>query len=721
MRRLLILILLLFTFNGFSQQAVFDSLYQEAINAKTDYYKSYYFDEACRAILRYNPDSALVVAQLGLRYAKKTENDTLIADSYNSLGTIYKTISDYQKAISNSKNAIKHASKVNALLQLKNANSALGLIYTQQGNFSAAIEIYYQLLLDARKREDTSSIAHISNNLGNIYFEQNLYDKALENYKEAYEYALIMGSEFGQCLLLGNMGAVYYKKKQYDLAMENYQKSYEISVRIEDFEGIGIMYGSFASVYFDQGDYDKALEYQIKALEMKQQLNDRYGESVSLNELGKIYHEIGDINKGVFYGKGALNIAKEIGAKELERDANEALYKMFEDKGDKTNAYLYFRNHIELRDSLINEETKKKDIRNELNFQFQKQHFADSLEQVKKDEIAQQTIEKERVKANAQKKLTYVFIAAFVLMLILSGLIFKEYKAKKRSNEIIKQQKQEVEEQSNIISEKNKEILDSITYAKRIQNAILPPDKLVKEYLENSFILYIPKDIVAGDFYWMEHKDDKVLFAAADCTGHGVPGAMVSVVCNNGLNRAVREHGLTDPGKILDKTREIVVKEFEKSEEEVKDGMDIALCSLKYKVESEKLSNTQNSSPKTVATLQYAGAHNPLWIIRNNAEEIEEIKADKQPIGKTDNPQSYSTHKVMLNQGDTIYIFSDGYADQFGGEKGKKMKTANFKKLLLSIQNENMQKQRELINRAFEDWKGDIEQLDDVCVIGVRI
>ena len=199
----------------------------------------------------------------------------------------------------------------------------------------------------------------------------------------------------------------------------------------------------------------------------------------------------------------------------------------------------------------------------------------------------------------------------------------------------------------------------------------------------------------------MEHKDGKVLYAAADCTGHGVPGAMVSVICNNGLNRSVREYGLTDPGKILDKTREIVIQEFEKSEEEVKDGMDIALCSI----EGDKL--------------EYAGAYNPLWIIRNG--EVIETKANKQPIGQFDNPTPYTTHSIDLVPGDSIYIFSDGYVDQFGGEKGKKFKSKAFRTLLLSIQDEPMEDQKTIIDEAFEDWRGTLEQIDDVCVIGVRV
>ena len=194
---------------------------------------------------------------------------------------------------------------------------------------------------------------------------------------------------------------------------------------------------------------------------------------------------------------------------------------------------------------------------------------------------------------------------------------------------------------------------------------------------------------------------NNILFAAADCTGHGVPGAMVSVICNNGLNRSVREYGLTAPGEILNKTRELVIAEFEKSEDKVSDGMDIALCSLKGN------------------ELKYAGAHNPLWIIRDGA--IIETKANKQPIGQFDNPEPYTTHTLELHKGDSIYIFSDGFVDQFGGEKGKKFKAKAFRELLLSMQNKPMEQQKSTIDEAFEKWKGNLEQVDDVCVIGVRI
>lgn len=289
-----------------------------------------------------------------------------------------------------------------------------------------------------------------------------------------------------------------------------------------------------------------------------------------------------------------------------------------------------------------------------------------------------------------------------VLLLLLFGIvIFNRLRITRNQKQIIENQKQEVDEAYSQLGEKNTEIMDSINYAKRIQSAILPPAKLVKEHLKDSFVFYLPKDVVAGDFYWLEQVEESVLFAAADCTGHGVPGAMVSVICNSGLNRSVREFGLSDPGKILDKTRELVIKEFEKSEDEVKDGMDIALCLLKGD------------------TLKYAGANNPLWIIRNG--EILETKANKQPIGKYTNPEPFTTHSFKLEKGDSIYIFSDGFIDQFGGEKGKKFKPINLRNLLLSIQDQTMEKQKELLKKSFKSWMGNFEQIDDVCFIGVRV
>jgi len=261
----------------------------------------------------------------------------------------------------------------------------------------------------------------------------------------------------------------------------------------------------------------------------------------------------------------------------------------------------------------------------------------------------------------------------------------------------------ELEEKNRVISHKNTEMIDSIQYAKRLQEAILPPVSEIKDLIPDSFILYKPKDIVAGDFYFAEQKGDYFFVAAADCTGHGVPGALVSIVCSNALKRAVLEFNLTRPGLILDKVTELVVETFRRSQQDVKDGMDVSLCSINLKTKE----------------ISWAGANNPLWYVGNN--QLHEIKATKQAVGKNDRYQPFVTHSMRLPKGSLIYLFSDGYADQFGGPQGKKFKYRQLSALLISIHKLPMEEQRTELDQVFEQWRGDNEQVDDLCIIGIRI
>ncbi len=291
----------------------------------------------------------------------------------------------------------------------------------------------------------------------------------------------------------------------------------------------------------------------------------------------------------------------------------------------------------------------------------------------------------------------------FLGILLLSVLILRSHNRQHRHRVVLSEKNVEITTQKELISAKNAEIMDSIACARRIQTAILPPIRLVNSYLNNSFILFIPKDIVAGDFYWMERRSDKILFAAADCTGHGVPGAMVSVMCHNALNRTVREFGLESAANILDKTRDLVIEEFSKSESQMRDGMDISLCVL-------DLSNKK---------LSWAGANNPLWIIRDG--ELLEYKADKQPVGNHVHKKPFTKHEIQLFEKDFIYVFTDGIQDQFGGPKNKKFKLAQLREMLLEIHRLPVETQHKKIVERFENWKGDNEQVDDICLIGVSI
>lgn len=320
----------------------------------------------------------------------------------------------------------------------------------------------------------------------------------------------------------------------------------------------------------------------------------------------------------------------------------------------------------------------------------------------KQNELLVEKKEKESLLLFEQKQKKYLLvIITFVILLTI--LSFFAYLRQNKMRKLLNQQKNEVEKQKQIVDEKQKEIIESISYAKRLQDAILPPKEFVNTQLKNNFIYYQPKDIVAGDFYWAEKVNDLFYIAAADSTGHGVPGAIMSLVCSNALNRTIKEFELTETGKILDKTRELVIETFEKNSDNVKDGMDISLLCIDSKSR----------------TIFWSGANNPLWYIQGN--ELKEIKADKQPIGKTDQPKPFTTHKIEYKENTTFYLFTDGLADQFGGPNGKKFKYKQFSDLLLKNNSLTMEAQAKIVYEAFSDWKGDKEQVDDVCVIGIKI
>ena len=300
-------------------------------------------------------------------------------------------------------------------------------------------------------------------------------------------------------------------------------------------------------------------------------------------------------------------------------------------------------------------------------------------------------VQKEYLKESAIA-LAIILGLAFILILYARKVLKEEEK-----------QQRKMREQSEIIAEKNRDITDSINYAQKIQNSILPALTDFAQVFTDFGILYKPKDIVAGDFYFMEREGDYVYIAAADCTGHGVPGAMVSVICSNALSFAINEKGLKSTREILDVVREIVVDKFQGSPDGIKDGMDVSLCRINV------ITNE----------LEYSGANNPIYILKDG--ELNVLKPDKQPIGQFEKAKPFESHKRALDKGDLIYMFSDGYADQFGGARGKKLKYKPFKELILSLKDMSLDQQMLTLDQKFENWKGDFEQVDDVCVIGVRI
>ena len=626
-----------------------------------------------------------------LKIFKKIGSKHGIATALNNIGNTYQTLGDLDQALEYYSNSMEIYDEIGYKKGVSSSLNNIGIIYKIHGDYSKAIEYYTKSLKIKEEQGDKNGIANSFENIGTIYSNQGDLNKANNYFSKCLKIYEEVGNKAGIASSFEKIGSIYDLQGNTKLAHEHYSKSMKICKELEQKEGIASNLNNIGNLHNDNGDIDLAFEYFSKSLKLYEEIEDKISISNSLNNIGIIYEKRGSHAKAYEFCKRALLLAREAGAVEKIEDAAKSLWKINKELGKHGSSLEMYELYIVMKDSIQNEETQKEIIRQELKYNYEKK---EAVAKAKHEAIMQQ----QEAEALAEQEQQSIIIWSVSIGLILVALFLLFVFSRLR---ITRKQKNEINNQKEMIEEAHKEITDSIIYAKRIQKAILPPERLIKKYLNDSFVLYKPKDVIAGDFFWIQSTNDQIIFAAADCTGHGVPGAIVSVICNHALNRAVREFKLLEPGPILDKARELVIKEFEKSVDNVKDGMDIALCSI----------NGQ--------TLKYAGANNPLLIVRD--QKVLTTKADKQPIGKRDRSHPFTTHTMELEKGDAIYVFSDGFADQFGGKKNKKFKMKSFKELLLNIQKETMVDQKAILNSSFDTWKGDFEQIDDVCVFGVRV
>ena len=655
-----------------------------------------------RKLINNDMKKALQHGEKALEIAKNKKDVIWMSKANLAISIVYVSIGKYEQAHKTNDKALEQISEYKQSHKLDYAKilKAKGLIEYYTNNQSKAMQCYLKASEIFAELGDTKNEADMINNIAAVYYAQENYDKAIEyfllfkNKQEEMRDSLMMAYAYN------NLGVIYLHKLNNQEAKKCLLKA--LPIVKNDKKAISAdVFSNLSRVYHNYGQNDSALFYQKLALPIREKLEDIDGINSSYVILSNIHLALGNAELAKDYNSKSIILSNRTGNYFDIMEANDEGAKMYAKLGEYKNAYHHQRTASEYKDS-ISEETMTNQIA-EMEAKYlnrKKEMEIERLETEKANEAKLSQLEQSK-----QRIILFTVSGGLVLVPLFALFLYRRMRTTARQKKIIEQQKTAVDDAYGQLEEKNNEVLDSINYAKRIQSAILPSNKLVKEYLQNSFILYKPKDIVSGDFYWMETIGNNVLFAVADCTGHGVPGAMVSVVCSNALNRSVLEFGLYTPGKILDKTRELVIENFKASDEEVKDGMDIALCSL----------NTKNN------TLHYAGANNPIWVIRKSAEKLEEIKPDKQPIGKYTNEKPFTTHTIQLNEGDSFYIFSDGFPDQFGGLKGKKYKYRPFKELLLKNSTKPMEEQRTLLNKAFEEWKGDLEQIDDVCIIGVRL
>ncbi|MBI3502271.1 MAG: tetratricopeptide repeat protein [Bacteroidetes bacterium] len=591
--------------------------------------------------------------------------------------------------------------KNNYTFGIKNANNNLGVINMNKGNNDVALKYFFKVLKISEEAKDSVYIAKSYNNIGIIYRNQDDFKKSMEYTKKSLAIRKNLKDKKGQAVCLTNIGLNYWSLYDYENSLKYSFEAEKLFKETGFTKFLGNVYNNIADVYDEQGKYQDAIKYLKKSFEIKVAQNDKYTIPSFWNNVGSLYIKLKMYDSAFSCLSNGLKLAKDYGSMQDINKSYEHLSFLFAQKKEFEKAYNYYQLYSQTKDTLFNENKTKQITEMETKYQTEK----------KDNEIKLLNTEKEKERAIAEEKsrkqkiIIWSVISGFLLVTVFAFFIFRSLRITSKQKQIIEVQKIEVEKQKHTIEEKNKDITDSINYAKRIQQAKLPDKKEIHSALPNSFVLFKPKDIVSGDFYYF-YKDDKSVFiASADCTGHGVPGAFMSMIGSEKLDDALAHS--VDTSEILSHLNKGIKSSLRQtdSNESTRDGMDIALCSV----------------DTDARVIKYAGANRPLWIIRNGQTVVEEIKATKKAIGGfTEDSQHFDTHEIKLQQGDTFYISTDGYADTFG-KQDKKLTTKKFKEILLSIQDKSLKEQEQHLDNFIEDWKGETEQVDDILVIGVRL
>lgn len=682
-----------------------------------------------------------------IRLVDKSKTDTAQVNLLNNIAKDFNlTEKKFEKALAFTNQAIELATKINykkglALAYEQQAYAYDWIAYTINGDYSKVIPTYLKALQTYSELKDSSNMANTLYlmaytldyqadyaNAGKYYYQslqlyENLKDTSKitrlffcigqsnnfqKNYTKAFDYLFKSLSlakqqkhvpQTAECLMM--IGNTHSAIESYDSAAYYLNQALTIRKVNELLKNkLGEIYYNLSIINFKKKNYNASLDYANQAFQYDDINSDTYLQGEINGLMGQCYEQLNDNQKAITFFNKSLDFSRISGSKNITSEQYLNLSRVYEKLGKTPIAFDYYKKHTALKDSVFNENKAKENAQHEMQYNFDKQQLLQQTEQANKDALA-------KAELNKQKTVRNIFTIAFAIMLLLAFWIFKEYKQKKRITELVSHQYKEIELQKEIMEVKNKEIIDSINYAKRIQNAILPDMEEFEKNFTDAFVLFTPKDIVSGDFYWMYERDNFIFYATADCTGHGVPGGFMSMLSNSLLNEVVIDKQTYEPGDVLDLMRIKIIRALKQQGKvgEQQDGIDIAFCRF------DKNNNT----------LTYAAANNPIWLIRNNT--LEEYPCNKQPVGiSSGKAVQFDQRTIQLQQGDCVYTFTDGYADQFGGIDGKKYKQKNLKQLIERIHNQPMVEQKKVLAKNFNDWRNNThEQLDDVCVIGIRI
>ena len=681
------------------------------------------------------PDTALLFYQEALDISTELNRKKDLAMCLHRIGKIQILKSDYELAMENYLRFLEICEELGEKKGIAIAYNGIGIIYRNLGSYDKAVEYYLKSIRIKEELGDKGGMANTYNNIAIIHATQDSNDKAIEYFLKSLEIKEELGDKRGIASTFNNIAIIYTRQDSYDKAIEYFLEALTINEEIDNKVGASMCLANIGNAYSDQGSNDKAIDYYLEALKIKEELGERNGMAILYKNIADLNVELADsiasndeqrldyLNKSVKYGKMSLELAREIKSLPIESNAASILRQAFAKLGKFKEAYEYSNLYNVVNDSLFNEE--KTAAIQDMAARYETEKKQHQIELQETQLIAKDaTIKQQKTFRNA---LAAGFLAVVAIVLVVIQAYIQKRRANRKImeqneliseaneelqqlNEEINTQKEEIESQRDYVFTQNKAITDSINYAQRIQSAMLPPESYIAELLNENFILFKPRDIVSGDFYWIKQVNQYIVLVAADCTGHGVPGAFMSMLGISYLTEIVQRREITQANQVLNELRKQIKYSLRQhgGRDEAKDGIDMALCVLDLK----------NSM------MQYSGANNSLYLIRDKdgKPELKEIKADRMPLGYYQGKDSsFTNHDIALEQGDTFYVFSDGFIDQKGGKDNKRYMSKAFKNLLLEIQDLPMPEQRKIMDQTLSSWMGNNSQTDDILVIGIRM
>jgi tetratricopeptide (TPR) repeat protein len=630
--------------------------------------------------------------------------------SLSSIGRIYEDQGDYVKALNYNSKALKIAEGLRSETKIEQSVSSLGRAYTNLGNYPKALSHYFKALQMAEEKGNQKEISNVLRCIGSNYLDQGDKERGAEYLLKGFTVIEATGDKESIAGYLGNLGTVYMEKRDTLKALSYFLQAVKINKGLGIKSNMHTWLNNIAKIYEIRSKLDpsmdssqinasKALTYYLEALKNAEERMQKDEIIHSCFLIGSFYNSKSNLKYAETYLKKGLQLSIASGEILNRKNIHGELSDLYEKQKRYQLEMEHYKKYIALRDSIFNKENTKNALRTELNFEFEKKQSLEKAEQEKRNVV----IASER----KRQRIVLLFVSGFALLILLGSIVmYRSYSQKQRINNELHVRSQRIEIAHRIIKEKNDEITDSINYALHIQQAMLPDKEEIFNVLPQSFVLFKPKDIVSGDFYFFTHFHEKIFIATADCTGHGVPGGFMSMIGSEKLNYALKQS--SDPGKILSFVNEGIKRSLHQSgnTKTNRDGMDISLCSIDLKNRS----------------VEFAGANRPIWIIRKNGMLLEEIKGTKASIGGlTEDDKTFDTHYIQLKEGDTFYICSDGYADQFGLNDNKKLTSRIFKNILFAIKDKSMEEQGQFLDDFIADWRGSIEQTDDILLVGIRI